>query len=278
MEGDFKDGNMIHKKALKLKKKLASGGLSPGIWMALPCPTACEIMAGVGFDWVVVDAEHSTFNPETLLHILMAFNASDTVPIIRIPSNDDVTIKHALDMGWGGVLVPLIESADDVRRVVSACRYPPLGIRGFGPRRAGNYYQNQEEYATCANDAIICAIQIENISAAEDIDEIVKVPGLDWILLGPNDLSGTMGCFRDFEDTLLWETMRKILDTAHAAGIPTGNPLGNADDIEKTLALGCKLVNLGEDMSYLKDSADHAIDIFNNIIDNRKSRNHETKK
>ena len=261
---------MVYKKALQLKKKLASGKLSPGIWSVLPSATVCEVIAAAGFDWVIIDAEHSTYNPETLLHILMAFNASDTVPIIRIPSNDDVIIKQVLDMGAGGILVPQVGSIKDVQQAVSACKYPPAGRRGCGPRRASNYFRDLEDYLRCANDAVVCAIQIENVSMAEQIDEVVKIPGLDWVLLGPYDLSGTMGCFGDMDNPELWKTIRKILDAAHAAGLPTGNPLGNAETINKTLELGCQLVTLGDDMSYLKQGIDNALKTFDDVVKNLK--------
>ncbi len=93
---------MFNKRAINLKKKLAAGEFSPGIWISLPSPTACEVIAGVGFNWIVVAAEHSPFNPETLQHILMTFKGSDTVPLIRIPWNDPVMIKQVLDMSWDG--------------------------------------------------------------------------------------------------------------------------------------------------------------------------------
>ena len=96
--------------------------------------------------WVVVDAEHSPFNPETLHHMLLAFKGSPTVPLIRVPWNDHVVIKQALDMGWDGVLIPQVNTVEEVKRAVEACRYPPQGRRGFGPRRAGNYYRDQAEY------------------------------------------------------------------------------------------------------------------------------------
>src|SRR3989304_4928369 len=130
---------MFNRRAINLKKKLASGGMSSGLWISLPCPTACEVIADAGLDWVVVDAEHSPFNPETLQHMLMAFSGRTTVPLIRVPWNDEVMIKQALDMGWEGVLIPQVNTVDDARRAVAACRYPPMGKRGFGPRRAGNY-------------------------------------------------------------------------------------------------------------------------------------------
>lgn len=136
---------MISRRAINLKKKLAAGGISPGIWVSLQSATTCEVIATAGFDWIIADAEHASFNPETLQHMLMAFKGTDTVPIIRVAWNDAVMIKQVLDMGWDGVLVPQTNTVEEAKRAVSACRYPPFGNRGFGPRRAGNYYLEQDE-------------------------------------------------------------------------------------------------------------------------------------
>lgn len=261
---------MFNKRAINLKKKLASGEFSPGIWIAIPSPTACEVIADAGFDWIVVDAEHSPFNPETLQYMLMAFKGSNTVPLIRVPWNDHVVIKQVLDMGWDGVLVPQVNSADETRRAVSACRYPPIGKRGFGPRRAGNYYRDQDEYVKLANDSVICVIQIEDISAVEQIHEIVRVPGIDWIFVGSCDMSGTTERFLDMDNSELWNAIRKIFQTAQTAGIPAGNAFSGVESIEKTLSMGCQLVVLGEDVKYLKESADNALKTFHETIKSKK--------
>ena len=260
---------MFNQRAIRLKKKLALGKLSPGIWVSLPSPTVCEVIADAGFDWIIVDAEHSPFNPETLQYMLMAFKASDTVPIIRVPWNDHVAIKQALDMGWDGVVVPQTNSAEEARRAVSACRYPPVGRRGFGPRRAGGYYRDQDEYAKLANDSVICAIQIEDVSGADKIDEIIRIPGIDWILVGPCDMSGTVGQFLNLDNPELWKAIRRIFNTAHAAGITTGNALNGIENIEKQLDFGCQLVFLGEDTFYLKEAVDKDIKAFQDVLKNR---------
>lgn len=261
---------MFNKRAINLKRKLAKGAYSPGIWVSLPSPTACEVIAGAGFDWVVVDGEHSPFNPETLQYMLMAFKGSDTVPIIRVPWNDHVFIKQALDMGWDGVLVPQVNTTDDARRAVVSCRYPPQGKRGFGPRRAGNYYRDQGEYVRFANDSVICVIQIEDVSAADQIDEIVKVRGIDWVFLGVCDMSGTTERFLELDNAELQKAIRKILGAAQSAGIPTGNAGGGVESVEKILSLGCRLVVLGEDTIYLKEGADKALKVFHETIKGRR--------
>ena len=273
---------MLNKRAINLKKKLKAGAFSPGIWVSLPSPTASEVIANAGFDWVIVDAEHSPFNPETLQHMLMAFKESSTAPLIRVPWNDHVMIKQALDMDWDGVVVPQTNSAEEVRRAVAACRYPPVGRRGFGPRRAGNYYKDQEEYVKLANESVICVIQIEDVAGAEQIDEIVRVPGIDWIIVGACDMSGSVGRFLDIEGAEIWKAVHRIFDAARSARIPTGNavgsPTGNAigaagtnatpaiRDIRRTLELGCQLVFLGEDTGFLKEATDNVLKAFHDVL------------
>jgi 4-hydroxy-2-oxoheptanedioate aldolase len=256
---------MNYQLALKLKEKLATGALSPGVWISLLSPTACEVIADAGLDWVVVDGEHAPYNPETLLHILMAFKGSQTVPIIRVGWNDPVLIKQALDMGWSGVLIPQVNTVEETRQAVEACRYPPQGNRGFGPRRAGNYYRNQKEYVQNANKAVICAIQVENIGGASQIDEIVRVPGLDWVMVGPNDMSATTDKVFDLTNPVLWEAIQKIFTTAKLAGLATGNAVSGVNNIQKALDMGCQLIVLGEDTLFLKESVDSAVKTFRDI-------------
>ena len=234
--------------------------------MYLASPMAAEIMADTGFDYIVVDAEHQPFNPETLLNILMAFRGSDTVPLIRVPWNDPIMIKQALDMGYEGVVTPQTNAAEEARRAVDAIRYPPMGNRGFGPARPGRYFRDGGEYARTANESIICAIQIENVSGAHDIDNIVRVPGIDWILIGPYDMSATVGKWYDVEHPELWKAIKKIMDTAKNAGIPAGVPLGGPDAIQRMLDAGSKLVFIGVDCGYLQSAADDALRRFREIV------------
>src|SRR5262249_25363539 len=125
---------------------------------------------------------------------IMATKGSDCLPMVRVPWNDPVLIKPVLDIGAPAVIVPMVQTAEEARRAVAACRYPPDGIRGFGPRRPSNYGQlGGPDFCRAMNEAIIPIIQIEHIRAVESIDEILAVPGVQNIVFGPNDLSGSMG-------------------------------------------------------------------------------------
>jgi len=258
---------VLSKRTRAVKKKLAEGGICGGAWIAMASPMAAEIMADTGFDFIVVDAEHQPFSPESLLHILMAFRGSDTVPMIRVPWNDEIMIKQALDMGYEGIVTPQTNTAEEVRRAVAACRYPPLGNRGFGPMRPGRYFRDCGEYVRTANDEIILAVQIENVSGAHDIDNIVKVPGIDWILIGRYDMSASVGEWCEVEHPDLWAAIKKIMQTANKAGVSAGIPLGGPNEIQRTLDAGSKLVFIGQDCSYLQTAADDALRQFKDIVD-----------
>ncbi len=257
----------------KLRKKLSDGQFVSWIWIDLASSMSAEIIAGTGFDWIVVDAEHAPFNPESLLHILMAFNASDTVPLIRVPWNDHVMIKQALDMGYEGVIIPQVNRAEEAQMAVSACRYPPVGKRGFGPMRPAGYWRDGGKYAKQANDSIICAVQIEDINAVDEIDDIVETPGLDWILIGRYDMAGSMrlsdNLCNDVDNPQLWKGIKKILRTAEKAGIPCGCPLGGPDAIKRTVDAGGQLICLGRDTTYLQGAADNALKVFNDKLGNK---------
>lgn len=252
----------------KLRKKLADGQPSPGMWIALASPMAAEIVADAGLDWVIVDAEHHPFNPETLLHILKAFRGTDTVPIIRVPWNDHVVIKQVLDLGFEGVLTPNTNSVEDARRAVEACRYPPVGKRGAGWTRPGQYGRDQGEYVRTANESIFCAIQIEDIRGAEDVENIVKVPGVDWILIGPADMSGTMGLFPQMFHPDVVEACKKIITTASRAGLPSGSgiALETPEAIREGLALGAQIVPIGGDVTMFRKAIDDNLDMFRNTV------------
>lgn len=246
-------------RAHALKERLRAGGRASGVWLTIPSPVACEIAADAGFDWIIVDAEHMPYNPETLLHILLAFRGSPTVPLVRLPWNDPVMVKQALDMGWEGVVLPQVNTPEEAERAVRACRYPPTGERGFGPRRASGYFRHTAEYAARANESVICAIQLEDYRAAECIEEIVCVPGVDWILLGPTDMSGSLGCLLDLENEELWRCLRRIYRVARAAGVATGSPWNSPARLAEAVELGCQLLFLGDDTSLLRDALDGAL-------------------
>lgn len=250
-------------RSLKLKKKLRDGQVCSGAWMSFPDPIVAEVMAGVGFDWIMIDTEHSPFNLETLAYILMAFKESDTVPMIRMPWNDHVRIKQVLDIGAEGVLMPNVGSVEAARQAVAACRYPPEGTRGFGPRRASDYFRKLDpldEYLQTANESIVVIIQIEDIDGVRNVESILAVPGIDVVLLGPMDLSGTMGLMGQLDHPDVLEAIHFVIAKAKEAGVPVGVPMAKTPEVlAEWISYGSQFASVGSDLSFLIGGATQAL-------------------
>ena len=226
-----------------LKQKFRAGETTFGAWMEISHLAVAEIMAQTGFDFVVIDTEHGAYHQESLAMTLAAFNGEPSVPIVRVPWNDKVMIKHALDAGAEGILVPWIKNAAQVAEVVAACKYPPAGVRGFGPWRASRYYREWEDYARDANEALLTVTQLEHVDAAEAIEAILDVPGLDALAIGPFDMSGSAGMLGETKHPTIVGAIERIAAAAKARGVPvcmgTGMPL---DDQRKWVPKGVNMV------------------------------------
>jgi 2-keto-3-deoxy-L-rhamnonate aldolase RhmA len=214
-------------------------------------------MAGAGFDWLLIDMEHAPFTLESLEVVLMAFNGRDTVPIVRVPWNDRVNIKQVLDLGAEGVLIPYVCSSEEARQAVAACKYPPVVIRGFGPRRASDYYRKTEEYVRTANDGVIVLVQIEHFAAVESVRQILSLQCIDVVILGPQDLSASLGLLGHPDHPLVLDAIRKVVSEAKRLGLPVGIPLDldTPDGELQRLSRECKFVFAGEDHSFLRKMA-----------------------
>ncbi|MSP14851.1 MAG: hypothetical protein EXR62_18060 [Chloroflexi bacterium] len=179
--------------ARKFRERIHQGEVLLGTGISFTDPTVTEALCGL-LDFVWIDMEHNAFSLETVQGHILATKGSDMAPLVRVPWNDPVLIKPVLDIGAAGVVVPLIRTAEDARLAVAACRYPPEGIRGFGPRRPSNYSRlGGPEFCQEANAAVIVVVQIEHIDAVYHLDEILAVPGLTSIVIGSQDLAGSMG-------------------------------------------------------------------------------------
>jgi 2-dehydro-3-deoxyglucarate aldolase/4-hydroxy-2-oxoheptanedioate aldolase len=175
------------------REKLRQGELCLGTCISFTDPTVTEALC-TALDFVWIDMEHSAFSPEVVQGHIMATKGSRTTSIVRVPWNDPVLIKPVLDMGAAGIIAPQVRTADEARQLVAACLYPPQGIRGFGPRRPSNYGRDGGvQFCKRANESLVVIAQIEHIDAVRNLDAILSVPGLTSIVLGPNDLAGSMG-------------------------------------------------------------------------------------
>jgi 2-keto-3-deoxy-L-rhamnonate aldolase RhmA len=173
-----------------LKERLKRGETLIGTFVGLGHPDVTEWLSRLGFDWLLLDAEHGPMDFETLQSMMQSMTGSSCIPVVRPQWNDPVIIKRILDIGAYGVLVPWVNSKEEAEAAVRACRYPPEGVRGWGPRRAGMF---DPDYFKSANEEILVAVQIETEKALRNIDEILSVGGVDACYIGPNDLSCSLG-------------------------------------------------------------------------------------
>lgn len=182
----------------KIKTLLKQGKQTAGAWLQMTSPFSAEIMARAGFDWLIVDMEHAPGDFLNLASQLQAMGEAGCVPFVRAPWNDPVAIKRILDTGVMGVLIPYVNTAEEAKNAVAACKYPPEGIRGLaGSTRAAYFGQNSMDYLKDANDQILVIIAVETGEAIDNLDEILAVEGLDGIFIGPMDLATSMGYFGD---------------------------------------------------------------------------------
>jgi len=254
--GGATSGAGVLRRALAFKRKVRSGEVVTGAWVSIPDPAVTEIMGRIGFDFLLYDTEHSPWNLESMQMALMALNGTDTVPMVRVPWNDHVRIKQLLDMGVEAILAPMVRTVAECKALVSACRYPPVGARGFGPRRASNYYRDIDAYVATANDAIFVMPQIEDIATVAVLDEFYSVPGIDAICIGPNDLSGTAGLLRQKDHPIIKDALETIMTKAAAKRMPiclgVNTPPGN---MKREVTRGVRLMLVTSDLELLAGGA-----------------------
>jgi len=209
------------KAILDIRKKLDCGGVSVGSWMQIPHSSIAEIMGQSNYDWVVVDMEHGAISAHQLPDLFRALELGNTLPLVRLARGHFKDCKQALDAGAGGVIVPMVKSANQLKQVRNATRWPPSGNRGVAFSRANLFGKNFDEYAKEARQPLLVAM-IENIDAIDQLDDILKVDGLDAILIGPYDLSASMNLTAQFNHPKFVSMMKTIKDKSKTANIPCG--------------------------------------------------------
>ncbi|MCC7418941.1 MAG: 2,4-dihydroxyhept-2-ene-1,7-dioic acid aldolase [Planctomycetaceae bacterium] len=203
------------------RARLLAGEKLMGTMVTLPTPAVAEILADLGFDWLFVDGEHGPLETADLLGILQAVGTRTTC-LVRVPAALEVPIKKVLDLGAGGIIVPQVNTAEQAADVVRFARYTPAGARGVGLARAHGYGMRFKEYVQSANEQISVVVQAEHIRAAENIESIVKVEGVDAVLLGPYDLSASLGKTGKLDDKSVTDAIDHITKTCLAAKKPLG--------------------------------------------------------
>ncbi len=245
--------------ARTLKEKLRSGKPSIGTWMTMAHPSIAEIMAMAGYDFVVIETEHTAIDVSEVLPLLIAIERRGSIPMVRLAWNDPIQAKAVLDSGAAGVLVPMVNTKADAELAVRMTKYPPLGDRGVGLARAQGYGADFEEYVRTANDDGLLLVQIEHRTAVENIEEILSVPGIDGTYIGPYDLSMSLGIPGQLTHPDVIAAKEKVLAATLRAGLISGvhfvHPDTAAADCKAAIEQGYRLIVVGTDILLLGDSA-----------------------
>ncbi|HCJ67171.1 MAG TPA: 2-dehydro-3-deoxyglucarate aldolase [Elusimicrobia bacterium] len=206
----------------RLKRDLAAGKVCLGATITIHSPVVAEIMSHIGFDWLWFETEHSTLNLDNVLGMLQTTNGTDISTAIRVPWNDKTMIKQALDTGTDVLIIPLVNTAEEAEYAVKAIKYPPWGERGAGLARAQCYGLHMGEYMQTANEEVMTIIMIEHIKAVENIEKILKVKGIDSVMIGALDLSGSMGILGQTDNPKVEDAIQKVLKASKQANVPCG--------------------------------------------------------
>jgi 2-keto-3-deoxy-L-rhamnonate aldolase RhmA len=234
-------------KARFLRERLARGESILGTQAALLDPAVMEIFGAAGFDFVAIDTEHSSHSPVTVRAMLQAAAGTAAVAIVRLLRLNEGEIGRALDIGAAGVLCPFVNTAAQAAELVAACRYPPLGSRSWGPRRAAGYGLENGDHERLAVESIICLAMIETAEAVENIEAIAAVDGLTGAVVGPIDLSISLGARQDYQSEPYVEAVARVRDACRAASLPMGVGAASLEQAEQFIRPGDQLLLVGGD-------------------------------
>jgi 2-dehydro-3-deoxyglucarate aldolase len=239
-------------KILEIKSKLQNGIPSIGSWMQIPSSSVAEIMGDAGYDWIAVDLEHGSMSTSQLPDLFRAIELGGTLPLARLAHGHLKDAKDALDGGAGGIIIPMIETAEQLQTIIQYACWPPEGIRGVGFSRANLYGKYFNDYGEEARKPLIIA-QIEHINAVNNIDEILKVKGLDAILIGPYDLSASMNLIGDFDNLAFKIALQKVLEACLRLNVAAGIHIvqANPSDLEKKIKEGFKFIAYSIDAVFI---------------------------
>jgi len=240
-----------------LKKALKDNILTIGSWVTIGHPSVVEIMASAGFDWLTIDMEHTTISFETAQVLITVIQANSMKALVRVGHNDELIIKKVMDAGADGVIVPMVKTAEDASKAVSYVKYPPAGKRGVGLYRAQKYGTDFEGYKKWVEEESVVIAQIEHIDAVKNIESIINVEGIDGILVGPYDLSASMGYPGQYDRNDVKEAISIVDEAAKKYNMPMGFHVINSDSsfLQEKIDKGYTLLAFSLDFFFLGDKA-----------------------
>jgi 2-keto-3-deoxy-L-rhamnonate aldolase RhmA len=237
------------KHALLQRQRLVGG------WFMSASPVMAEVMANAGYDFVVLDIEHSTASTQDLHSLLQAMAESKTYPVVRMASHDKTQIKFALDLGAMSLYFPMVNNVDQAVEVARACRYPPFGDRGFARMHRGSRYNTIPDYFERANHEVCVIAQLETPEAMRNAMQIATAPGVDGLFVGPGDLSVTLGHGGDVNHPQVRELMAELGGYCQRAGVPLGTVMPTPESVAWAFSVGFNFVSHASDLGLLMNAA-----------------------
>jgi 2-dehydro-3-deoxyglucarate aldolase len=243
--------------------------LTIGSWIQLGHPAVAEIMASAGFDWLAVDLEHTTITLREAEDLIRVIDLKGVVPLVRVASNNAEQIKRVMDAGAHGVIVPMVKSAAEARAAVGAVKYPPQGERSIGLGRAHGYGADFDRYFKWVQTESLVIVQIEHIDAVENLEKILTVPGVDAYIVGPYDLSGSMGLPGEFQALQYLEAMAEIRAVSQRLQVPGGVHIVEPDPqaLDELIKQGNRFIAYGMDTRMLDTACRHGLNLAHKKAD-----------
>ena len=234
-----------------LRRKLAANETTVGLWVTLESPSITEIAVALGLDWVVIDAEHGHLDWKEIVEHLRATVRSDTVAIVRLAELNGGLIKRALDIGADGVIIPWVETAEQLRQAIAFARYPPQGVRGIGAERATAWGQAMTQHTSEANDHVLVVPLIETVAAAREVPQMCQVEGVELFLFGPADFSSSAGYRGQWEGPGVAEEILRLKDIIRSAGKHCGVMSVSSENFHERREQGFRFIGVGSDTGLL---------------------------
>src|SRR6185436_10497927 len=241
-----------------VRSKLKRGEASIGTWITMPDPFGAHLISKTGFEWLTIELEHTPITFETAAKMFAIVAANGAVPLARVPFNTVENIKRVLDTGAWGIVVPMVNSRAEAEAVVKASRYRPVGERSIGGSlHAANFSTDASTYYAKANEEILVIVMAEHVDAVEDIDEILSVPGIDAVFVGPNDLHASMNLPPTFDsdNKQFNAALKKILASAKAHGIAAGIHVVDAAQAQQRMTEGWQFIAVASEAGFMLSKA-----------------------
>jgi 2-keto-3-deoxy-L-rhamnonate aldolase RhmA len=230
-----------------------------GTWIMAASPIVAEAMGTAGFDWGVIDMEHTPLDLMDLVHMLQAVGNTGMAPVVRVPWNDTVYVKRVLDAGAPSLLFPFVQDAGEAARAVAATRYPPEGVRGIAGMSRASRFGTMPGFPRSANGSVAVLVQLESPQAIANLEAIAAVPGVDALFVGPGDLAGSLGQAGNLGHDDVLAQMADAARRAQAQGMPIGTVGGTAETVARYRAMGYDFVAIASDLGLLMRGAQGAV-------------------